>query len=95
MISTAAWFALGIFVVQNGLAGIFIRWSKLHGVAYDSQVAVLMQEFAVKLPVSLLLYLIECGGPRRMGSALYADIHERSFEWLQVCAKTVPSRCAV
>ena len=83
-LSWKAWAALGVFVVQNGLAGIFIRYSKLHAtVAYDSSVAVLMQEVAVKLPVSLLLFAVECGGPIAAVRALRVDIAERSIEWLQ------------
>jgi UDP-sugar transporter A1/2/3 len=85
-LSWKAWFALGIFVLQNGLAGILIQWSKTHGVPYNSQVAVLMQEAAVKLPVSLILFAVECGGPVRMARAIGTDASERYVEWLQARA---------
>ena len=92
-LSWKAWAALGVFVVQNGLAGVFIRYSKLHAtVAYDSSVAVLMQEVAVKLPVSLLLFAVECGGPIAAVRALRVDIAERSIEWLQASHATPPTQ---
>ena len=89
-LSWKAWAALGLFVVQNGMAGVFIRYSKVHAtVAYDSSVAVLMQEVAVKLPISLLLFAVECGGPIAAVRALRVDIAERSIEWLQASSRRV------
>ena len=57
------WCALVIMSVQNGLAILLMRYSKVNGDAYDSQVAVLMQELVVKLPISAALYSAECGPP--------------------------------
>eukprot|EP00900_Chrysochromulina_parva_P014786 jgi/Chrpa1/23308/Chrysochromulina_OHIO_Genome00024339-RA len=39
-----------------------MRYSKINGAAYSSQVAVLMKEIAIKLPACMLLYALECGG---------------------------------
>ena len=58
------WLALALFIFQNGCAALIMRYSKVMGLApYDSSVAVLLQEVAVKLPICMVLYAVECGGP--------------------------------
>ena len=80
--------ALSVFVVQNSGVYLLMRYSKVaprsHGGAdYNSAVAVAMQE-ACKLPLCVLLYMIECGGPRAMATALVADIASNGREWVQL-----------
>jgi len=91
------WCALVIMSVQNGLAILLMRYSKVNGDAYDSQVAVLMQECAIKLPICGLLYAIEVGGPLSMVSKIVADLRERPLEWAQLAVPallyTVQNTC--
>ena len=95
-LSGKAWLALTLFVVQNGCVGVILH-STQHSAGYSSQVAVLMQEFAVKLPICLLLYLIECGGPRQMISRLVLDAKTNKQEWLMMSVPallyTVQNNC--
>ena len=83
-VSWKGWAALATFALQNGLAILLIRYSKLHDKPYSSQVAVLMQEGATKLPISALLYAIECGGALKAGKAIVEDVRERYMEWAQL-----------
>ena len=83
-VSWRGWLALAVFAVQNGLAVLIMRWSKVHGEPYSSQVAVLMQEVAGKLPVSMVLYAIECGGALKAFRSMTDDLRERPREWLQL-----------
>ena len=54
---------LTVFAVQNGFAVLIMRWSKVYAAEpYSSQVAVLMQELVVKLPISAAFYILECKG---------------------------------
>ena len=89
--------ALVIMSVQNGIAILLMRYSKVNGEPYDSQVAVLMQECAIKLPVCALLYAIEVGGPLSMVSTIFADLRERPVEWAQLAVPallyTVQNTC--
>lgn len=79
------WAALAVFAVQNGCAVLLMRWSKINQPEpYSSQVAVLVQEAAVKLPISILLYVLECGGVLAMGRSIANDLRERYVEWLQL-----------
>ena len=65
-VSPLGWLALVIFAIQNGFAVLIMRWSKVMAPEpYSSQVAVLMQEVAVKLPISAGFYAFECGGALR------------------------------
>ena len=49
-VSWQGWAALATFAVQNGFAVLIMRWSKVRQAeVYSSQVAVLMQELAVKV----------------------------------------------
>ena len=77
-----AWAALTVFVFQNAAMALLMRWNKSVAPPYSNSVAVLMQEFAVKLPVSFLLYSYDTDG--RPLSSLRADFKERSDEWLKL-----------
>ena len=84
-VSWQGWLALAVFALQNGLAVLIMRWSKIRQPEpYSSQVAVLMQELAVKLPISAVLYACEVGGVRQAVVAIATDLRERSNEWLQL-----------
>ena len=94
-LSLKAWLALGLFVVQNGCAGVILHSSQ-HSTGYSSQVAVLMQEL-VKLPVCFVLFMVECGGPVAMGKSLYTDATTRTVEWAMMSVPallyTVQNNC--
>ena len=94
-LSWKAWAALGLFVIQNGCAGVILHSSQ-HSTGYSSQVAVLMQEL-VKLPVCFLLYVVECGGLLAMTKSLHADATTRSVEWAKMSVPallyTVQNNC--
>ena len=77
-----AWAALTVFVFQNAAMALLMRWNKSAAPPYSNSVAVLMQEFAVKLPVSFLLYSYDTGG--RPLSSLRADLKMRPDEWLKL-----------
>ena len=84
-VSWLGWAALATFAVQNGFAVLIMRWSKVRQPEpYSSQVAVFMQEAAVKLPISIILYACECGGPLSALRAISFDLRERSHEWVQL-----------
>ena len=84
-VSWRGWLSLAVFALQNGLAVLIMRWSKIRQPEpYSSQVAVLMQEFAGKLPVCLVLYSFECGGFVAALRRMAADLRERPKEWLQL-----------
>jgi len=95
-LSAKAWLALALFVVQNGCAGVILH-STQHSAGYSSQVAVLMQEFAVKLPICGFLYMIECGGPLSMVRSLVTDADVNRQEWLMMSVPallyTVQNNC--
>ena len=76
-VSWTGWAALATFALQNGLAVLIMRWSKLHGEPYSSQVAVLLQEVAVKLPTCMALYALECGGALAAARAVADDLRRR------------------
>ena len=78
------WAALATFALQNGLAVLIMRYSKLYGAEYSSQVAVLMQEVAVKLPICCVFYAVECGGALAAARAVASDLRERPSEWAQL-----------
>ena len=83
-VSWKGWAALATFALQNGLAILLVRYSKLHDKPYSSQVVVLLQEGAVKLPTSMLMYAWECGGGLRACRSLADDLRQRPVEWLQL-----------
>ena len=83
-VSWKGWAALATFALQNGLPILLVRYSKLHDKPYSSQVVVLLQEGAVKLPTSMLMYAWECGGGLRACRSLADDLRQRPVEWLQL-----------
>ena len=56
-LSPMAWLALALFVIQNGCAAIILNVTQRSS-GYSSQVAVLMQELAIKLPLCGLFYIV-------------------------------------
>jgi len=89
-ISWKGWAALATFAVQNGFAVLIMRWSKVKAqTPYSSQVAVLMQEVAVKLPLSLVFYVIECQGLLSAISSILSDLRTRPMEWAQLAVPAV------
>ena len=79
------WLALALFIFQNGCAALIMRYSKVMGLApYDSSVAVLLQEVAVKLPICMVLYAVECGGPVSAVRSVANDMRERTSEWVML-----------
>jgi hypothetical protein len=83
-VSWKGWAALATFALQNGLAILLVRYSKLHDRPYSSQVAVLLQEGAVKLPISMLMYAWECGGGLSACRSIAEDLRQRPVEWVQL-----------
>ena len=84
-VSWKGWAALATFALQNGCAVLIMRWSKVRtSEQYSSQVAVLMQEVAIKLPISMVLYAIECGGVLASFRSIAEDLRARPVEWLQL-----------
>ncbi|KAL1521052.1 hypothetical protein AB1Y20_022607 [Prymnesium parvum] len=78
-----AWAALATFVVQNTGAVLLMRSSKNSG-AFNSSVAVLIQEACIKLPVSIALFALECNGLTAAVLALIHDARSKPVEWLQL-----------
>ena len=83
-VSRKGWLALGTFALQNGLGILLMRYSKIHSEPYSSQVAVLMQELVVKLPISAALYSAECGGVLVAIRSVRADLRRAPVEWAQL-----------
>ena len=83
-VSWKGWLALATFALQNGLAILLMRYSKLHDKPYSSQVAVLLQEGAMKLPISMGMYSWECGGALSACRNIAEDLRLRPVEWLQL-----------
>ena len=77
-----AWAALAVFVFQNAAMALLMRWNKSVAPVYSNSVAVLMQEFAVKLPLSFALYAYDMGGaPMR---SILQDFRARPDEWVKL-----------
>lgn len=83
------WAALATFALQNGAAVLIMRASKTFTAPYSSQVAVLMQELVVKLPVCTILYALECGGLLTALRSITNDLRERPTEWAQLAVPAV------
>lgn len=84
-LSWMAWASLIVFMVQFALAGLLVRYTKSFVEnEYSSEAAVLFQEVIFKLPISLMIYSCECGGPVRMVRALLADMCTFPIEWLKM-----------
>ena len=76
--------ALLCFIIQNGTAALILRYATSRSAPYSTQVAVLMSEMAVKLPISLVLYVIECGGLVKMCTSICTDVRTKPMEWLKL-----------
>ena len=83
------WAALATFALQNGLAVLIMRASKAYTAPYSSQVAVLMQEGAIKLPICTILYAFECGGFIKAFRSIADDLRERPNEWAQLAVPAI------
>lgn len=77
-----AWAALSVFVFQNAAMALLMRWNKSVAPPYSNSVAVLMQEFAVKLPVSFALYAYDTSGSPI--SNIRQDLKQRPDEWIKL-----------
>ena len=78
-------------MVQNAIGGMLVRYTKAFVEAeYSSEVGVLIQELVFKLPISLVFYICECGGPRRMLRALRADLRTFPTEWIKMAFPARP-----
>ena len=86
----AGWLALITFAIQNGFAVLIMRWSKVYAPEpYSSQVAVLMQECAVKLPISTMFYVFECQGALAACRSLIRDLRSHPREWAQLAVPAI------
>ena len=56
------WAALGVFTLQNSLSALYGQFVLQDRPRCNARVLVLVQELAIKLPMSLLLYANEQGG---------------------------------
>ena len=64
---------------------LLVRYTKTQVKEEDSSsMAVLMQELAVKLPVSFLLFAIECRGPCKMVAAIRSDLLNHRKDWIKM-----------
>ncbi len=82
--------ALATFVVQHALGALLVRYTKTQQEEeYSSTVAVLMQEVAVKLPLSLILYAIENRGVCAMLKAVRRDMGDYTLEWAQMAVPAI------
>ena len=84
MVSFTGWVALATFVAQNTAAALLMRYAKTRMEPYNSAVAVLLQEVALKLPISVVLFAVECGGFGQMVQKIRRDFSERPQEWAQL-----------
>ncbi|EOD20341.1 hypothetical protein EMIHUDRAFT_75222 [Emiliania huxleyi CCMP1516] len=84
MVSFTGWVALATFVAQNTAAALLMRYAKTRMEPYNSAVAVLLQEVALKLPISVVLFAVECGGFGQMVQKIRRDFSERPLEWAQL-----------
>ena len=87
--SAKAYAALTLFVFQNSGVYLLMRYSKVaaagasHNAAYNSAVAVLMQELT-KLPLCMLLYAFECGGLLSAAQSIASDLRKQPTVWLKL-----------
>mmetsp|Transcript_41106 Transcript_41106/g.68312 ORF Transcript_41106/g.68312 Transcript_41106/m.68312 type:complete len:366 (+) Transcript_41106:45-1142(+) len=89
MVGWRGWLALGIFVLQNGAAALIVRYARLYGPPFNSSVAVLMQEAAIKWPICLLAFALECRGCRSMLYELRDNMVHHPREWLHLMVPAV------
>ena len=75
------WLALAVFTVQNSTSALYGQFVLQQRPRCNPRVMVLLQEAAIKLPTSLLLYWIESGGALRGTRRLMVDARERPRTW--------------
>lgn len=82
--------ALATFVIQHALGAVLVRYTmtRLEN-EYDASVAVLMQELAVKLPLSLLFLSVEQGGLVPMAQHVMRDARENSVVWIKMLVPSI------
>ena len=78
------WVALGVFTLQNSLSALYGQFVLQNRPRCNARVLVLVQELAIKLPMSLLLYAVEQGGVLRMLRSLIAELRERPRVWARM-----------
>ena len=78
------WVALGVFTLQNSLSALYGQFVLQNRPRCNARVLVLVQELAIKLPMSLLLYAVEQGGVLRMLRSLIAERRERPRVWARM-----------
>jgi UDP-sugar transporter A1/2/3 len=78
------WAALGVFTLQNSLSALYGQFVLQNRPRCNARVLVLVQELAIKLPMSLLLYAVEQGGVLRMLRCVVAELRERPRVWARM-----------
>ena len=78
------WVALAVFTLQNALSALYGQYVLQNRPRCNARVMVLMQELAIKLPLSLLLYAVEKRGVVPMLQSLATDARERPRVWLRM-----------
>ena len=82
--------ALGTFVIQHALGAVLVRYTMTRlDKAYDSSVAVLMQELVVKLPLSLVFLSMERGGVAAMVQHVVDDARQNSVVWIKMLVPSI------
>lgn len=82
--------ALATFVIQHALGAVLVRYTMTRlDKEYDASVAVLMQELAVKLPLSLLFLSVEQGGVFAMAQHVARDARENSVVWIKMLVPSI------
>ena len=90
MLVDRARLALVIFALHNASSALLMRYTQLHNPDYSSTVAVFLQEIAVKLPCTCILFLIEAGGtPSHALLALREDAIQHPSAWLHIAVPAV------
>ena len=81
--------ALLVFIIQHSLGTILVRYTMTRlKDQYDSTVAVLMQEVAVKLPLSIILLCVEQRGVFKAAYFVAQDVKYHYRRWIKM---TIPS----
>ena len=75
------WLALAVFTLQNSTSALYGQFVLQQRPRCNPRVMVMLQEAAIKLPTSVLLYWIECGGVLRGTRSLVTDVRERPRTW--------------
>lgn len=79
------WMALVAFALQNGSSAVAMQWIMMkRGSPMSPRGMVLVQELVVKLPTSIVLFAIECGGARAMLRTLESTVRHSPWVWAQM-----------